>query len=128
MKNYNDLMTLIYTNGGATLTLDNDNASLTQCFYEDGYQVAYQRDSVILPFNDVTPNDIIRHIEKLRLIVVNHFKEYKNIFDIGVWLNNGMLYIDLSTNIQDLSIAKMIGNVEDQKALYNWSNGEDVTL
>ena len=103
----------IIDNGGATI-----NARGRSVSYKTGYQVS-NKDCYILNSNNI--NDIINAINDLRRTVAP--ADF-----IGIWVDNGKVYIDLSTRIVDRAEAIFWGKMLKQKAIYDWQNQNCITL
>ena len=89
--------------------------------YEDGYQVSIV-DMFQIPLNELTAKDL--WLEYLGPMYVNNEQRY----DIGIWLDDGDVYIDYSVNIQDLDEAMSFAKENRQKSIYGWANNEFITI
>lgn len=95
----------IIKNGGATL-----NKSGACVDFSRGYQVS-KRDCYTLSAENV--NDILTAVnELLEAITAGEF--------VGPWLNNGLIYIDISERVERLSAAISMGIEHKQKSIFDW--------
>lgn len=95
----------IIANGGATLNKDGETVH-----YSRGYQVS---------FKDCYTFDV-RHVRKI-LNAVNGLLDGIGASEfVGVWIDNGIAYIDLSERIDRLSVAMRLGIERDQKSIFDW--------
>lgn len=97
----------IIENGGATLTKQGKKVN-----YKKGYQVS-KKDCFIL------------NIENVELICekVNELlqKINKNDF-VGLWVDNGKIYIDISIKFNILENALQFGKLNKQLSIFDWKN------
>ena len=103
----------IMNNGGATL--NSDGAEVT---FANGFQVS-KKDCYIIA------------VERVNLICkkTNALLRSLNRGDfVGLWVNDGKVYIDLSIRIRKQNKAERIGRSLKQLAIYDWSTGECVSL
>lgn len=95
----------IIRNGGATLNSDG-----TPAHYSRGYQVS-RRDCYVLDVAHV--GQILRAVNRLlRNSAPSDF--------IGIWVDGGRAYIDISERVDRLSDAIRIGMERGQKSIYDW--------
>ena len=92
----------IKENGGATL-----NCQGLAVSYKTGYQVS-ERDVAILPTYKLT----LKFIKSL--ISPNKF--------VGVWIESGRAYIDISEHIAAKRHALELGKERNQISIYDWKN------
>lgn len=103
----NELLQII-RNGGATL--DNTGAPVS---FSDGFQVS-KKDCYTLEVANV--RKILRAINKLLdSISAGDF--------VGVWVDSGLVYVDISERIQDEREALRVGRERGQISIYNWQTG-----
>lgn len=93
----------IIRNGGATL----NGKNLRRISFADGYQVSL-RDCFTIDASDA--DGIIAAVESLRGTAEN----------IGIWIDGGKAYIDISERIADKSDALRIGKQREQLSIYGW--------
>lgn len=91
--------------GGATL--DGDGSPV---HYERGYQVS-SRDCYVLDVSNV--GAILRAVNGL-------LRDGKAGDFVGVWVDGGRAYIDISEHVDRLSDAMRIGIERKQKSIYDW--------
>jgi len=95
----------IIKNGGATL-----NKSGESVHYSRGYQVSF-RDCYTLNAENV--GGILRAVnELLNTITAGEF--------VGLWVDSGLVYIDVSERIERLSAAIVAGIERKQKSIFDW--------
>jgi len=66
----------------------------------------------------------------IKLKIKKHLSsiEESRFYYLGVWVNKGRCYIDISIHINDFWRAKYIGRLFSQKAIYNCKSGRSITL
>lgn len=107
--------------GGATL----DPSTLEPVTFKNGYQVS-KKDLVVISTDILTSEafkDIIRTVQLE--VVLKH--DLDNDF-IGLWVDNGYLYIDISTRFNHKEYAMKQARAYKQKAIFDWANFESVTV
>lgn len=98
----------IIENGGATLNRKGEAVSFSR-----GYQVS-KKDCYKITVENV--DKIAEAIkELLNSIGKNDF--------VGVWVDNGAVYVDISENIKNRSKALHVGHARKQKSVFEWSTG-----
>lgn len=103
----------IIRNGGATL--DGDGRPV---HYTRGYQVS-RRDCYVLDVARV--GRILRAVNRLlRRAKAGDF--------VGVWIDGGRVYIDISERVDRLSDAMRIGIERRQKSIYDWCCNRCISL
>lgn len=85
--------------------------------YPDGYQVSV-KDMHTIPFKGLTPKVLL---DKYLLPMVN---ENPKGLDIGLWLDNGKVYIDFSKNVKGKQRALDIGQEYGQLSIYGWAEDD----
>ena len=114
MKN-NKIMEII-ENKGATLDKDYNN------FKSDiGFMVSIKGQEVKTDKNNI--EEIKKEIEKKREFIGNKKGLY-----IGLWLDNEIIYIDISIHIIDYMEALEIARNNDQLAIYDLKNNDSIYL
>lgn len=99
-----DLVKII-ENGGATL-----NKSGACVDFSRGYQVS-KRDCYTLNAENI--NGILSAVnELLDTITAGEF--------VGLWVDNGLIYIDVSERVERLSAAISLGIERKQKSIFDW--------
>lgn len=107
-----DILTII-ANGGATL--DRNGASVN---FKKGYQVS-RKDCYTL--NAEKLNDVKKAVEK----VLNRISHENDLY-CGVWVDSGLVYIDISERIKSLKKALRVGKARKQISIFAWSSGDCV--
>lgn len=96
----------VIENGGATLNKRGDVVN-----FETGYQVS-KKDCYTINAGSV--DKIARAINYLlRRVSGSEF--------VGVWINDGMAYIDISERIESKQEALRLGDERGQKSVYDWA-------
>lgn len=100
-------------NGGATL-----NANLQPMYFVSGYQVS-EKDILTIAIDELNQAkpDII-----LSLVTLSE-GQY-----IGLWVNEGKLYVDKSIHVPTLKKALAMGKKLNQKAILRWSDFESIYI
>ena len=103
-------------NGGATLTATLDNAKLKYNYMVSlyGYETTFKVDD----------------IEGLKEGLKAYQKKASGKKDlyIGLWVSDGLVYLDLSINICKKNDALRIGKQNKQKAVYDVKNNKDIKI
>ena len=110
--NNNDIRTII-RNGGATLGHDG-----REVYFSNGYQVS-KKDCYTLDIQRV--NLINKKINKL-LNTLNR-GEF-----VGIWVNDGKVYVDISVRVRKLERAERIGKSLNQISIYDWAAQDCIYL
>ena len=106
----------IIENEGATLDKDyNDFKS------ENGFMVSLKGQEVQVNKNDI--ENIKKEIEKKR----DFIKDKKGLF-IGLWLEDDIMYIDVSIHIINYLRALEVARNNEQKAIYDLKNSDSIYL
>lgn len=103
----------IIKNGGATL-----NKSGARVNFSRGYQVS-RRDCYTLNAENV--NDILAAVNSLLdEIGAGEF--------VGLWVDSGLIYIDVSERVERLSAAIVAGIERKQKSIFDWCLSRCISL
>ena len=103
----------IIKNGGATLEKSGACVDFLR-----GYQVS-KRDVYTLNAENV--NDILRAVNKLLCTIkAGEF--------VGLWVDNGLIYIDISERVERLSMAISLGIERKQKSIFDWCLSRCISL
>lgn len=95
----------IIKNGGATL-----NSNGVSVHFVRGYQVS-KKDCYTLEVRNV--NKILKAVNGLlSTITAGEF--------VGLWVDNGLIYIDISERVERLSVALPLGLARKQKSIFDW--------
>lgn len=106
----------IIENKGETLTKELKKADIN-----GGFMVSLEGAEVQKNINDI--NGIKKTIEEKQEIIKN-----KNNMYIGLWLDNNIMYIDISINIQDKTEALEFAKYNKQLAIYDLENNNSIYL
>lgn len=106
----------IIKNGGETLTKELKKAELKR-----GYMVSLEGTETQTRGNDYQA--IMKAIEEKQEII----KDKNNMY-IGLWFDGGIMYIDISINIQDKTEALEFGKRNKQLAVYDLENNNSIYL
>ena len=106
----------IIENGGATLTKELKKAKLN-----GGYMVSLEGAESQVKGDDYQA--INQAIKEKQTIIKNN----DNLF-IGLWLDNGIMFIDISINIIDKMEALEFGKYNKQLAIYDLENNDSIYL
>lgn len=106
----------IIENKGETLTKELKKADIN-----GGFMVSLEGAEVQKNINDI--NGIKKAIEEKQEIIKN-----KNNMYIGLWLDNNIMYIDISININDKVEALEFGKYNKQLAIYDIVNNDSIYL
>ena len=114
MKN-NKIMEII-ENKGATLDYNYNNFKS-----ENGFMVSLKGQEIKVNKNDI--EEIKKEIENKREFI----KDKKGLF-IGLWLEDDILYIDVSVHIINYLRALEVARNNEQKAIYDLKNSDSIYL
>lgn len=95
----------IIKNGGATLNSKGESVN-----YNRGYQVS-KKDCYTLT---------IKNIKKILTAVNSLLNSIKSGEFVGLWVDNGLIYIDVSERVERLSVAIIKGVERKQKSIFDW--------
>jgi hypothetical protein len=118
MNNLHDFVDSIIENGGATFNLSTGTSPTS------GYAVSLKGGSK-------TP------IDETRQSIEQTIKEFISIHglelsmpenNIGGWVDDGWLYLDVSIIMDNLSDAILMGKINKQKAIFNLDDGHSIDL
>lgn len=103
--------------GGVTLDMDAIPVS-----FDSGYQVAQRAGETIINAQDV---DAVYSAVRERLDYINRDDWFAF---VGLWIDNGMAYIDISYHIKDKDDAIEVGIREKQLSIYDWNMQDCIYL
>ena len=106
----------IIKNGEATLT-----SELKQAELKRGFMVSLEGAESQVKGDDYQA--IIKAIKEKQTII----KDNKDLY-IGLWLDNGIMYVDISINIEDRAEALEFGKKNKQLAIYDLTNNDSIYL
>lgn len=108
----NELQEII-KNGGATLNSNGENVHFVR-----GYQVS-KKDCYTLEVRNV--NKILKAVNGLlSTITAGEF--------VGLWVDCGKIYIDISERVERLSVALPLGLARKQKSIFDWCLSRCISL
>ena len=111
----NKIMEII-ENGGATLDKNYNNFNSNE-----GFMVSIKGQEVKIDKNDI--QGIQREIEKKREFI----KDKEGLF-IGLWLDNDIIFVDVSIHIMDYLEALEVARNNDQLAIYDLQKNDSIYL
>lgn len=100
-------------NGGATLAKNGGAVA-----FKTGYQVS-KKDYFVIDAHDV--NKVLKAVNGL--LECCEASEF-----VGLWVDSGMVYIDLSERVERLSDAIRCGVERFQKSIFDWCCGRCISL
>lgn len=112
----NEKIMEILENKGATLDYNLNNFNS-----DKGFMVSIKGQEVKVNKNDI--EEIKKEIEKKRDFIGNKKGLY-----IGLWLDNNIIYVDVSIHIIDYLEALEVARDNDQLAIFNLENKESIYL
>ena len=113
----------ILQSGGATF---NNKGSI---LYLEGYQVGFQSGGWVAYQSSAPQYGMLQWVAENVLDFAECHKDWLDEGkDLGAWIHEGKLYLDLSKHYQDLEEAKLIGELEDQRAIFDWRVMGDISL
>lgn len=101
----------IKANNGATLTSNGEEVKQSS-----GYQVSV-RDMEIIPVRKLLKRDIIA---LLKVVPQGH--------NLGIWIDKGKAYIDISKTYKRKGYAVKVGNKNNQISIWDWQAQEAIVL
>ena len=112
-QHFNIDISNIIANGGATLDRNGANVN-----FKSGYQVS-KKDCYTLNAEKIT--DVKKAVEK----VLNRISHESGLF-CGVWVDSGLVYIDISERIKSRKKALNVGKARKQISIFDWRAGDCV--
>jgi hypothetical protein len=112
-----ELRKILDTNGGVTLHLNGDIFSPVQ-----GYQVSV-KDCYKVLYKRVTDFELTGFCINTMYEASDNESGF-----IGLWIDNGYLYIDVSDYYMDKHTALIEAQKLNQKAIFDWKNKESIYL
>ena len=112
-QHFNIDISNIIANGGATL--DRNGASVN---FKSGYQVS-RKDCYTLNAEKIT--DVKKAVEKVLKRIGHESGLY-----CGVWVDSGLVYIDISERIKSRKKALNVGKARKQISVFDWRAGDCV--
>jgi hypothetical protein len=118
MKNLHDFVDSIIENGGATFNISTGTSPTS------GYAVSLKGGSKT-PINE-SRQSIEQTIKEFISIHGLELSIPEN--NIGGWVDDGWLYLDVSIIMDNLSDAILMGKIHEQKAIFNINDGHSIDL
>jgi len=88
----------------------------------DGYMVSVPYNELVIDADDLCATVLSEYI----INNANEFSSDKSF--VGLWIDNGKAYLDVSIKYNDLEEACYIGIISDQKAIYDNANAVAIHL
>jgi hypothetical protein len=89
----------------------------------DGYMVSVPNNELVVDVRDLLETDV------LSAYIINNVNEFSSDKSfVGLWIDNGKAYLDVSIKYNDLEEACYIGILSDQKAIYDNANAVAIHL
>ena len=109
-KRIESILTNALNNGGYSISLKDSNDS-----FNSGYFVSIDETEIIIDLSKGT---------QTRQAIKNFIFKNRNLLNesnkvLGLWINKGQLYIDVSTQIKSLKLALTCGLLHNQKAIFD---------
>ena len=103
----------IIKKGGATL-----NFKGRQVSYATGYQVSF-KDLYIID---------LKNIDQILEVINSELAKIKKGSCLGLWVDAGKMYIDLSTRVELFPLAYRLGIKNNQLSIFDWSTKKCIFL
>ncbi|MFD7015865.1 hypothetical protein [Streptomyces sp. NPDC059928] len=87
-----------------------------------GYMVSIAGSERTVPLDDFGPENLAAYMGDYMAGVAE-----RGLF-FGAWIDEGLVYLDLSMNVADRSEAEAMGRLESQLAIFDIANGEVISL
>jgi hypothetical protein len=88
----------------------------------DGYMVSLPNNELIIAADDLCATVLSEYI-------INNAEEFSSDKSfVGLWIDNGKAYLDVSVKYNDLETACYVGIINDQKAIYDNANAVAIHL
>lgn len=119
-----DFMTKIISKSGATLVYDFNTDLIDDVSdnLDSGFAVAYPH-GLVLSFRD---NSISDNLSVVRDWIRS--MGYMGRVYFGTWVNDNKLYVDAVRIVSDLDVAKSMGTINGQLAIYDFKNKAEIKL
>jgi hypothetical protein len=89
----------------------------------DGYMVSLPNNELVVDVRDLLETDV------LSAYIINNANEFSSDKSfVGLWIDNGKAYLDVSIKYNDLEEACYIGILSNQKAIYDNANAVAIHL
>tara|TARA_R110000868_G_scaffold66014_6_gene197000 strand:- start:1715 stop:2077 length:363 start_codon:yes stop_codon:yes gene_type:complete len=117
----NKIIQAVKKNGGLTL-----NATGTVFRPKSGYMISLLGYETQCSLTDV--NAIAERLEAYTAMIKKMLSDTALDVKLGLWLDNGILYIDISQHVADLDLAMYLGRERKQLAVYDFQNSQSIQL
>lgn len=115
--NLRKFLSEVLKNGGGSYNITTGESNPT-----DGYMVSLPNNELVIDADDLCATVLTEYI-------INNAEELfsENSF-VGLWIDNGKAYIDVSIRYNDIEAACYVGILNDQKAIYDNANAVAIHL
>lgn len=110
---FKTLLEYIRMSGGATLKSNGDHLSLNT-----GYMVSLAGYEKQLKIDSLALNEVNKY-----LLLAKKLKAY-----CGLWIDNGVLFLDISIRVNDLKLAKSLAIKNKQLAIYDLATATTIYI
>ena len=110
---FKTLLEYVRINGGATLKSNGDHLALNA-----GYMVSLDGYEKQLKIDGLALNELNKY-----LLLVKKLKAY-----CGLWIDNGVLFLDISIRVNDLKLAKSLAIKNKQLAIYDLATATTIYI
>jgi len=112
------IVSYIINNAGVTL----DVTTMETVDYNKGYSIGTNIDCKVVSINDFNKSVVDKFIEKNAHYLV------KKTFNLGAWVYDGNVYLDIVTYRRYKCDAKKLGKIYEQDAIYDFENKDVIEL
>ena len=115
--NLRKFLSEVLKNGGGSYNITTGESNPT-----DGYMVSLPNNELVIDADDLCATVLTEYI-------INNAEELfsENSF-VGLWIDNGKAYLDVSVKYNDIEAACYVGILNDQKAIYDNANAVAIHL
>ena len=115
--NLRKFLSEVLKNGGGSYNITTGESNPT-----DGYMVSLPNNELIIDADDLCATVLSEYI-------INNAEELSsNESFVGLWIDNGKAYLDVSVKYNDIEAACYVGILNDQKAIYDNANAVAIHL
>lgn len=115
--NLRNFLSEVLKNNGGSYNITTGESNPT-----DGYMVSLPNNELAIDANDLCANVLREYI------IDNADDLYSENSFVGLWIDNGNAYLDVSVKYNDLETACYVGILSDQKAIYDNANAVAIHL
>lgn len=87
-----------------------------------GYMVSMELFELVIDLKELSVDDIVKFINKNKLEFDSRLKY------LGLWIDEGKIYIDVSVCFSELKLAEFFGVINNQSAVYDVVNEKTIML